>query len=336
MRFAGLDVHKSFIQVCILDRSSGLLEEFRIESNSEALRGVAETLSGVERVALEASSHWHWVVDELQGMGFEVKLSHPSKTKAIASAKIKTDKIDAKMLAYLLSVDLLPEAHVPGARVRELRSYLRYRYALVCMRTRCKNHIHAILAGYGLRPPVKDVFTKTGLAWLSGCKLRELHREEVDGYLGIMGELDARIGEIDKRITPLAEEDEAACLLKSLHGIGYYSALLMAVEIDGVERFRSAKHLVSYGGLCPSTRSSGGKEYHGRITKSGSKYLRWILLEAAQKATFRSSPMHSFYCRIAAKKGHGTAKTAVARKLLESAYYILKKGEAFDSKAWAN
>ena len=103
-----------------------------------------------------------------------------------------------------------------------------------------------------------------------------------------------------------------------------------------MERFASAKHLVSCGGLCPSTRSSGGKERHGWIVKTGSKYLRWILIETAQKATFKSSPMHGFYCRIAAKKGHGTAKTAVARKLLESIYQMLLKKEPFDIKAWAH
>jgi len=183
MKYAALDVHKSYSQVCILDRSTGLLEEMRIDSDPQALREAAQRLTGIERVALEVTCHWRWVVDELQGMGFEVLLSHPSKTKAIALAKIKNNKIDAKMLAYLLSADLLPEAHVPDPRVRELRSYLRHRHALVRMRTQCKNHIHSIIAGYGLKSPVKDVFTKKGLAWLGGCELRELHREEGDGYL---------------------------------------------------------------------------------------------------------------------------------------------------------
>lgn len=335
MKFAGLDVHKSFSQVCILDKENGVLDNFRIESSREAVQELGPVLSGVKGVALEASSHWGWIVDELQGMGVDVTLSHPSKTKAIGSAKIKTDKIDANMLAYLLSADLLPEAHIPSFAVRERRSYLRHRYAVVCMRTQCKNRIHAVLAGYGMRSPYKDAFCQTGVKWLKGRQLGDLHREQVHGYLKIMDALNAQIAIVDSRLEPMAEQDEQAALLMSVKGIGYYSALLILAEIDGVERFISAKHLVSYAGLCPSTRSSGGKERHGHITRCGSRYLRWILVEAAQKATWKSSPMHKFYMRIKNRKGHNAAKTAVARKLLESIYQMLKKGERFDARAWA-
>jgi transposase len=176
MKFAALDVHKSFSQVCILDKKSGVLDNFRIESSREAVRGLGPLLSDVKGVALEASSHWGWIVDELQGMGVDVTLSHPSKTKAIGSAKIKTDKIDANMLAYLLSADLLPEAHIPSFAVRERRSYLRHRYAVVCMRTQCKNRVHAILAGYGLRCPYEDAFCQGGIEWRVHAKFMKRNK----------------------------------------------------------------------------------------------------------------------------------------------------------------
>jgi transposase len=335
MKVAALDAHKSYSQVCVMDRSTDTFDDFRVESTPESIRGLSEAFIGVERVALEASSHWSWIVDELEGMGLEVVLSHPSKTKAIGSAKIKTDKIDARMLAYLLSADLLPEAHIPSLEVRERRSYLRYRYTLVCARTSFKNRVHSILAGYGFRPPCKDLFCKKGIEWLGSRPFREMDREQVEGYLGIIEFLNTLIGLVDQRIKPLAQDNDQARLLMSVKGIGYYSALLILSEIDGVERFASAKHLVSYAGLCPSTRSSGGKERHGHITRSGSRFLRWICVEAAQKATFKTNPMHKFYYRIKCRKGHSSAKTAVARKLLESIYQMLKRGEPFDAKAWA-
>jgi len=335
MKYGALDVHKSFIQACVLDRESESCIDLRIDSSRESLRELEELLSETECVALEASSHWAWVVDELEGMGLEVVLSHPSKTKAIGSAKIKTDKIDARMLAYLLSAGLLPQAHIPDRKTREMRSYLRYRFILVTARTAFKNRIHAILASYGLRSPYKDAFCKGGIKWLRSQELGDLHKAQINGYLEIMQTLNSQIEMVDERIEPIAEQDREARRLMSIKGISYYSALLILAEIDGYWRFMSAKHLVSYAGLCPSTRSSGGKLRHGHITRCGSSFLRWVLIQAAQKATWKSNQMHKFYSRIKNRKGHAIAKTAVARKLLESIYQMLKQDVEFDPRAWA-
>ena len=334
MKYVGMDVHRSYCQVAVLETETGVLEELRIESTPEGLRAAVLGIGLESRVALEASSHWGWVVDELQGMGLDVVLSHPTKTKAIGSARIKTDKIDAKMLAHLLAADLLPEAHIASQEVRELRSYLRYRWVLVQMRTMAKNRVHAILAGYGLKSPARDLFCLKGREWLSRQVLGELHREQVNGYLEVIDLLSGLTKRVDERIRPMAEQHREAKLLMSVSGISYYSALLIVVEIDGVERFYSSKHLTSYAGLCPSTYSSGGRERHGRITKCGSSFLRWILVEAAQQSVYPRSPLHGFYLKIARKKGHSTAKVAVARKLLESIYQMLKRGMEFDPRVW--
>jgi transposase len=334
MKTIGLDVHKSFCQVAILDPDTGVFEDFRIQSTPGSLKECFLEMDKDCRIALEASSHWHWVVDELQEMGLQVMLSHPTKTKAIGSAKIKTDKIDARMLSQLLAADLLPEAHISSPKVRQMRSYLRHRCALVGVRTQAKNRVHSILAGYGLKSPTKDLFCKKGREWLSEQKLGDLHQEQVDQYLELIDLLAQQILKIDLKIKPLAEQDQAARLVASAPGIGYFSALLIIAEIDGVKRFTSAKQLVSYAGLCPSTRSSGGKSYHGHITRTGSRFLRWIMVEAAQKAAYPKSPLNPFYWSIAKRKGTGTAKVAVARKLLESIYHMLKTDKAFDPSVW--
>jgi len=334
MKVAALDVHRSFSQVCILDKESKSLLDLEVESSPAGLSRLSGAFSGVERVALEASSHWGWVVDHLQGMGLDVVLSHPSKTKAIGSAKIKTDKIDARMLAHLLSADLLPTAHISSPEVREQRSYLRYRYALVGVRTQAKNRIHAVLFAYGLRCPCKDLFCIKGRKWLLEQEFAALHYEQICGYLALIDLVNELVKSVDVQIRPLAEQHSEAKLLLSIPGVSYYSALLIACEIDGVERFASAKHLVSYAGLCPSTRSSGGKERHGHITRTGSQYLRWIMVEAAQKAATPSSPLNCFWWSVAKRKGGGAAKVAVARKLLESVYQMLKTRQAFRPDAW--
>lgn len=331
----GLDVHKAFSHVSILDTDTGVLEDFRINSDRPSVRQALSEYTGNSRVALEASSHWYWVVDELQEMGFDVVLSHPTKTKAIGSAKIKTDKIDASMLCRLLAADMLPQAHICDPTVRELRSYLRHRCALVNVRTQAKNHIHSVLAGYGLKCPVGSVFSQKGRSWLSSQALRPLHREEVDRYIELIELISGQVLQIDEKIKLLADEHEDTRILMTIPGIGYFGALLIAAEIDGVERFGSAKQLVSYAGLCPSTRSSGGKDKHGHITRCGSRYLRWILVEAAQHAMRGGSPLNRFYWSIAKRKGAGTARVAVARKLLESIYQMLKKRQDFAPALWA-
>jgi transposase len=331
MKYIGMDVHKSYSQVAVLDGKTGVLDEFRVDSDPFSVRKALSGYAHDSKIALEASSHWAWIVDELQDMNMDVVLSHPTKTKAIGSAKIKTDKIDAKMLSKLLAADMLPEAHISSPSVREMRSYLRYRCTLVTMRTQAKNRVHAIIAGYGLKPPCKDLFCKKGRTWLKDQTLRPLHREEADAYLDLIDSFSAHIAAVNKRIVPLCEEREDAMLLTSIPGIGYYSALLVVAEIDGIERFSTAKQLVSYGGLCPSTRSSGGTERHGHITRTGSRYLRWILVEAAQKARYSGSPYNRFYQSIANRKGAGTATVAVARKGI---FQMLKKRQAFDAAAW--
>ena len=334
MKYGAIDAHRSYSQVCILDKSTGVLEDFRIASTPEAMWDMAGVFGDCDRVALEASSHWGWMVDELQEMGLDVVLSHPTKTKAIGAAKIKTDKIDARMLAYLLSSDLLPEAHIASPEVRELRGFLRYRLVLVKMRTMAKNRVHSVLAGYGLMPPCSDLFCKKGRRWLSEQRLGELAAHQVEGYLTLIDHISSLVASVDERIKPMAQMNNEAQLLTTIPGIGHYGALLIAAEIDGVERFGSAKQLVSYAGLCPTTRSSGGKDRHGHITRCGSRFLRWILVEAAQKAVFPHSILHPFYWSVARRKGSGTAKVATARKLLESIYQMLRKHEGFHPDAW--
>jgi transposase len=252
-------------------------------------------------------------------------LSNPAKTKAIASAKLKTDKVDALMLANLLRGGYIAESYVPSRRVMSLRELVRYRANLVRMRGAIKNRVHAYLLMNNIKIDYGP-FTKGFLEELGKVK-----DARVEGYLRIIERLNLEIHEASKRICNEALNDESARLLMTIPGISFYSALLLVSEIGDVSRFPDSAHLVSYAGLASSTHSSGGTTYHGRITKAGSPYLRWALNQCVQ-AHMRGEPEGSvaeFYNRLRRKKGHAKAVVAASAKLLKIAYWVLKEKRAY-------
>ena len=210
-------------------------------------------------------------------------MAHPLKTKAIASAKIKTDRIDDGILAHLGRADLIPQAYIPPRGMRDLREILRHWAFLVALQTRVKNRIHSYLWKLGIAAEHSDLFGKSGLAWLKALGVREPYRVLVDQDLKILETLQQETKRATQTIDRLAKEDPRAKLILPLRGIGKYSAMMILAEIGEIDRFCDPKKLVSSAGLCPSTFQSGRVFYHGRITKQGSKWLRWILVEAAQQ-----------------------------------------------------
>ena len=149
----------------------------------------------------------------------------------------------------------------------------------------------------------------------------------INGYLRVIESLNEEINTVSKKILLLAQEDEMARLLMTVPGIGYYSALLIVSEVGDINRFPDSYHLCSYAGLIPSTHSSGGITYHGSITKRGSKYLRWIMLECVHVhiRTNKSSNITQFYTRLAKTKGSSKAAVAAASKLLKVVYWVMKE-----------
>jgi transposase len=248
-------------------------------------------------------------------------LSSPAKTKAIASAKLKTDKVDALMLANLLRGGYIAESYVPSRRVMSLRELVRYRANLVRMRGTVKNRVHAYLLMNNIRISGSP-FTKGFLE-----ELRKVEDARVEGYLRIIERLNLEIHEASERICSEALNDEGARLLMTIPGISFYSALLLVSEIGDVDRFPDSAHLVSYAGLASSTHSSGGTTYHGRITKAGSPYLRWVLNQCTW-VHVRNQPEGSvatFYTRLSKKKGHSKAMVAASAKLLKIVYWVLRE-----------
>ncbi len=327
----GMDIGKKYSWCEAISTETGeVLRERKLTNHKEEFLDFLDTLPRPIRVVMEATGNWSYLYECWEGLVEEVQLAHPLQTKAIASARIKTDRIDSGILAHLGMAELVPRAYIPPREVRDLREILRHRAFLVALQTKIKNRIHSYLWKLGIEAEPTDLFGKSGLRWLGELELREPYRTLMDQDLRVLEVVQGEIKEATVRIEALAEEDSRVNWILPIRGIGRYSAMLILSEIGEIERFSHPKKLVSFAGLCPSTFQSGRFLYHGRITKQGSKWLRWILVEAAQKYARAPGRLGNLFRRIEKRKGRNTAKVAVAREILVCIYHCLKKGVAFE------
>lgn len=328
--YLGVDFHARRSYVVWMDRAGEIQDQRRLQN--EEVPAYLDSLPPNTMAVLEATRGWQHMYDILCGKVEQVELVHPQKAKAIASARIKTDKIDARILAHLARADLLPTAYAPPREIREGRDLARHRTKLVRDRTRLKNRVHDILARYGLSSPFSDLFGRKGRCYLQELlpTLRPIHQRMLGDDLVIIDRLNERINEVSAEIRRRGKQEPSVQVLESMPGIGTYSAWIIFTEIGDIKRFPSAKQVCSYAGLVPSTYSSDERTYHGRITKQGSSSLRWIMVEAAQKAPKYSPRLARFYQRVCWHRGRNTARVALARKMLSIIYYMLKRGEPYE------
>jgi transposase len=329
----GVDVHKAYCQACLKDEHGTILEEFRFQNSLEGAEKLTAILRkhGDVKVALESTGNlWVKLYDRLdREESIDVILTNPKKTRLIAEAKIKTDKIDARLLADLLRADLVSRSYVPPVDIRMQRALLRERISLVESRTIIKNQIHALLDKYEFTSSYTDLFGKKGLEWLKNLNLPGIDQTILNVNLQRLEELEAHIEAYTSQIANEAVKKPEVKLLMGFTGIDYYSAMLLANEIGDIHRFPSAKKLVSYAGLAPGIRQSAHVTIHGHIVKEGNKRIRWILIEAAQHASRSDPRLREFYLRILKRRGYQRAIVAVARKMLVSIYHVLSKNEVY-------
>jgi transposase len=323
MLYVGVDAHKRESQVTVMDEEGRVVKRTRVPSTREGIHEALGRYRQPLKAVLEASYCWGPIHDWLDEVAEEVVLAHPTKVRAIAEARIKTDEIDSETLAHLLRANLIPAAYAPGPQTRATKRVLRQRMFLVRVRTMLKNRIQAVLAQHAVaRPEVSDLFGKAGREWLKGLLLPEpdgsLVREEVD----LLEEITRRIEVTEELIAKLAAGDPAVAWLASVPGIGNFFSVLIRYEVDNIKRFRSAKKFASYTGLVPATYASGDRLVHGRITKQGDRWLRWALVEAVTPAITFSPWLRRYYERIKARRGPKDARVATARKLAELVWTV--------------
>jgi len=332
----GVDYHKSYSHIVVQDAGGKMLRSGRVKNDGQSLASFLGPYRENAHAVMEATRNWTVMYDWLDEICDEVVLAHPLKVKAIAEAKIKTDKIDATILSHLLRADLVPKAHAPSHRARDLRSALRERMFFVRLRTMVKNRITTAFDRYPeetaqLRQ-VTDLFGVTGRKQLAALAVSDLDRIQIDRGLAFVDNINQQIKDCERTIKLLSKGNANVRLLKTLPGVGEFFARLIDAEIDDIHRFASAEKLAAYAGIVPSTYSSGGKTFNGRIIKQGNKWLRWAFVEAVVPAITHDLEFRAYYERLKAAKGANRAKVATARRLLTIAFRMLRDGRCYEQR----
>ena len=333
MLYVGMDLHKNTSTFTIKDKDGKVIDNSKVFTESSAIKGYLRKFNSQPlSLVLEPVSQWYFYASLIQDMDIHVHLANPLKVKAISSSKIKTDKIDASVLCDLLRTGFLPEAYFSSSKVRSWKEIVRFRASLIQLRTQVKNKIHSLLFKNALRHPFTNLFGKAGRQWLASLDLDKHFQFNLGHYLFLIDSLADSIKASDKRIEEAVSDHTQAKLLTTIPGISYYSGLTIMAEIGDINRFPSVKHLQSYAGVIPSTYASGEKIVHGRITKQGSRWLRWTMTEVAQRQLIckRVAGFGWYYKRIKQRKGSGAAAIATARKLLAVVWRMLKDNRPFE------
>ena len=338
MNYVGVDIHKKYSVLCALDESGRKLSEARVEGN--AASGFAqffERLGGPSKAVVEACWNWGLIHDELEELDQveEVVLAHPHKTRLIADAQIKTDRLDAHALGTLLRGNLVARAHIPSRTTRARKNLLRQRLYWARLRTMLRNRMHALLDRQrGLElPQCSDIFGKRGLSFLRSLQLAEpdatLLREQLALHELIAQQMRAQ----EKRIAAEFAEEKMHRRLKSVPGIVVTLASVIACEIDDIARFSRAEKLCAYAGVVPTTHSSGGKTHHGSLLYFCNKWLRWALIEASWVAIGCSPYFGMLYKQHRARgKKANTAILIVARRMCQIIWQLLQQKRDFETR----
>lgn len=346
--YIGLDLHQSTSTMCVKTQDGKLISTDKIVTNKDEvtkyvkvmqrklskISGSANDHEGRISLVVEPVSQWYFYADLLQGLGVDVHLANPSKVKAIASARIKNDTIDANVLCDLLRTNLLPEAYFCSPQVRFWKEMTRYRASLTNLNVQLKNKVYAILSKNGLRCEFSRLFGVAGRKWLASLQLAEQYQLSLDRYVKMVDCFDKLLTEADQKIEKTVNNHPQAKLLTTIPGISYSTALVIMAEIGNINRFLSPKKLMGYAGLVPSTYSSGDKVSHGKITKTGSRWLRWTMVEVAHRQVLvkKKISLSWYYEKIKKRKGSATAAVATARKLLAVVWTILKENRPYQER----
>ena len=329
MSIIALDVHRSFAQTAILENGK-LRDAGKIDLEYSRLLRFARKLKPDDEIVIEATGNTSAIVRVLLPFVGRVVIANPILVRAIAWAKVKTDKIDAAVLAKLHASGFLPEVWMPDEETEARRRVVAERTQLVSQTTRLKNRIQSVLHA-NLIPPYKGVlFSQRGRAWLEAQPLAEDQRRVIVRHAGELDRLGAELAEVDKSLAQKALEEPQVKRLMTITGVNATVAMSVLAAIGDIHRFSSPEKLVSYFGLNPRVRQSGDKPaYHGRITKQGRAHARSMLVEAAWVISGAPGPLRAFFIRIRDKRGKHVAAVATARKLAVIVWHILSKDEDY-------
>jgi len=328
--YLGIDLHLKRTYVVLIDAEGEIIDQRRL-LNTEIPEYLDQHVPHETYAVLEATRNWPFMYDLLSDHVDRVELAHPKEVKAIANAAVKTDRIDAGVLAHLARLNYLPTAYAAPKEYRDLRLYTRHRSWVIKHRTQAKNRVQAVLAGYNLISPVGDLFGVNGREFLYEVTrdLRPAAQKVIADNLILIDQLNVQISDLEREIPMTKEQAKKIKLLMTMPGIGKVSAMTVIAEIGQISRFKSAKSLCNWAGLTPRVRKSDAIVRHGKISKQGSAYLRSAMGQAAMVASRFSPRWYRVHERLVKTCGKRGAKVAVARRLLTVIYHMLKKSETY-------
>jgi transposase len=334
MLYAGCDLHKQTISVCVMNPARQIVKRARLLcANEEAIHRFFEELGEFEAV-VEATASYEWFVRLIEPFARRVVLAHPKKLRVIAESTRKSDQLDAQVLAEFLALDMIPASYRPTPRQREHRQFVRQRDRIQRRLTSVKNRIRRMLANYNADRP--RLFNAEGLAFLKQVSLSTADRFSMNQFLEEYDfggqQLKSATSQIEAFgvASPVREREQRA-LLRTIPGVGFVTAEVILAELADITRFRSQSQVVAYAGLAPGQRQSAGKMQELHLEKTGSKLLRTTMVEAAWRLVRHSPRWKGIYEKLKSRIKAKKAIVAIARRQLTLVTAILKTGQQYSA-----
>jgi transposase len=324
MWYIGIDLHRRMLVMAAIKDDGEVIDPVRIDCQDTA--AILKTVEDLKpfRAVIEASGTYRWLYDLLSPHG-TVLLAHPLRLRAMIQRRAKTDKLDAQLLANLLRIDQIPLAYVPPKNYQQLRDLTRCRARLIRGQAKAKINLRALLARQNRLAPYKIPFGPRGLAWFRKQDFGPLENFLRDELLARMEHYAKHVAAIDRQLEEAQQSFPETESLLDIYGMGVFSALVIVAELGEVERFRTAKQVGAYAGLTCRVHQSGGHCYHGSITRQGSPWLRWVLVQVAMHVVREDVALRNFYRRIRKRSSAKIARVATARKLAEICWKRLRR-----------
>jgi len=333
----GIDIGKKKCFICVMDEKGVILEESNYDNTLHDAEIFAKSMirkyKKCQAVCESTGNMWIKTFESFEKNDIPIKLANPLKTRAIAEARIKTDKVDARTLAHLLRADLVAQCHVPTGDIRDQKQILRHRTSLVQDRTKVSNRMNNLLDKYDLQTIGNHITGVKNMQWLDEQRLPMSNDDYMmHQCIRQIRHLNDEIKQIEKIIGTIASQNEDAKRIMSMTGFDSFGALLISLEIDGIDRFQTPKKLVSWMGMCPTVHQSGNTIYHGKMKKDSNRQVNWMMTQAANVASFKDKRMKEVYQRSRKKHPHGIAVTHVANKMSTIIWHILSSKTLYNER----
>ena len=317
--YIGVDLHQAFFQACAVTSTGARVWEDRFPRTSVGIAALLARCGPQTAVAVEASTPtWHFADALGDGIG-ELRIVDPAKTRLKAGYAAKTDRLDARRLADALRRDSVVGIYYPPPAIRELRELCRYRHAIVQVRTALINRLRAVLLRQGIVDGRRLARTRDD-GWLATLAVPPRAAASIAGLRALLTTVRAEVATADREVQTVANGDPIVQQLQATAGIGPILGLMIRAEVGDIRRFPTGGHLASYAGLVPRVDSSAQRVRYGRITRRGSPWLRWALVEAAIHGTKRTDRIGRWGRRLAMRKGALKARVALARALCDEIF----------------